>query len=167
MIILCIGQMIMAGTGSTGLMLTMTGRPHINLLNSALLFVTSILLNIYMIPRYGIIGAAWVSALSFGTIQLLQLVEVWYLLGMHPFNVEFLKPILSCLFSALLLTAISHVGLNTTNTLIIIIILSALFLISYGGFLWLLKLSAEDRIILNNLRERLLKQRNQHIEHAT
>ena len=166
MIVLCIGQMIMAGTGSTGLMLVMTGRPQFNLVNSALFCLMGISLNIYMIPRYGIIGAAWVSALSFGTIQLLQLVEVWYLLGMHPFNVDFLKPILSCLLSALLLTAISHVGLNTTNTLIIILILSPLFFISYGGFLWLLKLSAEDRIILNNLRERLLKQGSQHIERA-
>jgi len=166
MIVLCIGQMIMAGTGSTGLMLMMTGRPQINLLNSVLFCLMGTSLNIYMIPRYGIIGAAWVSALSFGTIQLLQLVEVWYLLGMHPFNVDFLKPILSCLLSALLLTAVSHVGLNTTNTLIMILILSAIFLVSYGGFLWLFKLSAEDRIILDNLRERLVKRRSQHIERA-
>jgi O-antigen/teichoic acid export membrane protein len=158
--------MINAGTGSTGLMLLMTGRPQINLLNSALFCLMGISLNIYMIPRYGIIGAAWVSTFSISMIQLLRLVEVWYLLGMHPFNVNFLKPILSCLFSALLLTAISHIGLNTTNTLIIILILSTIFLISYGGFLWLFKLSAEDRIILNNLRERLLKQRSQQIERA-
>lgn len=165
MIVLCIGQMIIAGTGSTGLTLTMTGRPHINLLNSALLCVTSIFLNIYMIPRYGIIGAAWVSAFSISMIQLLLLVEVWYLLGIHPYHLDFLKPILSCLFSVLLLTAISHIGLNTNN-LIIIPILSTIFLISYGGFLWLLKLSPEDYVILNNLRERLLKQRSQQIEHA-
>jgi O-antigen/teichoic acid export membrane protein len=164
-IILCIGQMVNAATGSTGLMLTMTGRPHINLLNSALLCVTAIFLNIYMIPRYGIVGAALVSTFSISAIQLLQLLEVWYLLGMHPYRLDFLKPILSCLFSFLLLTAISHIGLNT-NSFIIIPILSAIFLISYGGFLWLLKLSPEDYVILNNLRKRLLKQRNQQLEHA-
>jgi O-antigen/teichoic acid export membrane protein len=165
MIILCSGQMINSATGSAGLMLMMTGRPHINLLNSALLCVTAIFLNIYMIPRYGIIGAAWVSAFSISAIQLVRLLEVWYLLGMHPYQLNFLKPILSCLFSVLLLTAISHIGLNT-NSLIIIPILSTIFLISYGGFLWLLKLSPEDYMILNNVRERLLKQRSQQIGHA-
>lgn len=165
MIVLCSGQMINSATGSAGLMLMMTGRPYINLLNSALLCVTAIFLNIYMIPRYGIIGAAWVSAFSISAIQLVRLLEVWYLLGMHPYQLNFLKPILSCLFSVLLLTAISHIGLNT-NSLIIIPILSTIFLISYGGFLWLLKLSPEDYMILNNVRERLLKQRSQQIGHA-
>jgi O-antigen/teichoic acid export membrane protein len=166
MIVLCFGQMIIAATGSTGLILMMTGRPHINLFNSALLCVASILFNLYVIPRYGIIGAAWVSAFSIGAIQLLQLLQVWYLLGMHPYHLDFLKPILSCSFSVLLLTAISYIGLNS-NSLIIIAILSAIFLVSYGAFLWLLKLSPEDYVILDNLRKRLFKQNDQHIEHVT
>jgi O-antigen/teichoic acid export membrane protein len=157
--------MINSATGSGGLMLMMTGRPYINLFNSALLCVASILLNIYMIPRYGIIGAAGANAFSISAIQLLQLLEVWYLLGMHPYHLDFLKPILSCLFSVLLLTVISHIGLNT-NSLIIIPILSAIFLLSYGGFLWLFKLSPEDYVILDNLRYRLLKQKGPQIEHA-
>jgi O-antigen/teichoic acid export membrane protein len=165
MIVLCTGQMINAATGSTGIMLLMTGRPYINLLNTALLCVAGIFLNIYMIPRYGIIGAAWVSTFSISTFQLLKLLEVWYLLGMHPYHLDFLKPILSCLFSVLLLTAISYTGLNS-NSLIIIAILSAVFLISYGAFLWLFKLSPEDYVILDNLRERLLKQRSQQIGRA-
>jgi O-antigen/teichoic acid export membrane protein len=165
MIVLCTGQMINSATGSGGLMLMMTGRPYINLFNSALLCVASILLNIYMIPRYGIIGAAGANAFSISAIQLLQLLEVWYLLGMHPYHLDFLKPILSCLFSVLLLTVISHIGLNT-NSLIIIPVLSAIFLLSYGGFLWLFKLSPEDYVILDNLRYRLLKQKGPQIEHA-
>lgn len=158
MIILCSGQMINSAAGSAGLMLMMTGRPHINLFNSLLLCVISIFLNIYMIPRYGIIGAVLVGAFSISAIQLLQLLEVWHFLRIHPYRLDSLKPILGCLFSVLLVTGVSHTGLNA-NSLIIIPILSAIFLISYGGFLWLFKLSPEDYAVLNYVRERLLQQK--------
>ncbi len=165
MIVLCIGQMINSATGSAGLMLTMTGKPHINLFNSALLCVTSVFLYIYMIPRYGLIGAAEVSAFSIGAIQVLQLLEVWYFLKMQPYRIDFLKPILSCLLSVFLLNTMQYIGVNS-HRLIQILMLSALFLMSYGGFLFLFKLSPEDHVILDNLRKRLLKHKGQQIEHA-
>lgn len=165
MIVLCIGQMINSATGSAGLMLMMTGKPHINLFNSVFLCVTSVFLYIYVIPRYGLIGAAGVSAFSISAIQVLQLLEVWYFLRMHPYRLDFLKPILSCLFSVFLITAVSQSWLNT-NSIIIIPILSVIFLMSYGGFLSLFKLSPEDHVILRNFRERALRQKGQQIENA-
>ncbi len=58
-----------------------------------------------------------------------------------------------------------YIGVNA-NRLIPILMLSALFLMSYGGFLFLFKLSPEDHVILDNLRKRLLKHKGQQIEHA-
>ena len=154
MMILCIGQMVNAATGSVGFMLMMTGRPFADLLNSGLLCVINVLLNIYLIPRYGIVGAACASAFSITAIQLLRLVEVWYFLRMHPYRWDFLKPVFSGLFAVVMVTMISHSGMSIAG-MFRLPILVTLFLLSYVGFLWLLKLSPEDHIVLNGLRRKL------------
>jgi O-antigen/teichoic acid export membrane protein len=163
MMILCIGQMVNAATGSVGFMLMMTGRPFANSLNSGLLCVTNILLNIYLIPRYGIVGAACASAFSITAIQLLRLAEVWYFLRMHPYRWDFLKPVFSGLFAVILATMISHSGMSTAQ-IFSLPILVTLFLLSYVGFLWLLKLSPEDHLVLNGLRRKLFGQKGQQME---
>lgn len=160
MMILCIGQMVNTATGSVGFMLMMTGRPFADLLNSGLLCTTNILLNIYLIPRYGIVGAACASAFSITAIQLLRLAEVWYFLKMHPYRWDFLKPVFSGLFAVIIVTMISHSGISTAE-MFRLPILVTLFLSSYVGFLWLLKLSPEDHIVLNGLKRKIFRQKGQ------
>jgi len=157
MMILCMGQMVNAATGSVGFMLMMTGRPFADLLNSGLLCMTNILLNIYLIPKYGIVGAACASAFSIAAIQLLRLAEVWYFLRMHPYRWDFLKPVFSDLFAVIIITMIFHSGMSTAE-MFRLPILVTLFLSGYVGFLWLLKLSPEDHIVLNGLKEKIFKQ---------
>lgn len=165
MMILCIGQMVNAATGSVGFMLMMTGRPLANSLNSGLLCTTNILLNIYLIPRYGIVGAACASAFSITAIQLLRLAEVWYFLRMHPYRWDFLKPVFSGLFAVIIVTMISHSGISTAG-MFRLPILVTLFLSCYVGFLWLLKLSPEDHLVLNGLRRKLFGQKGQQMKPA-
>jgi len=154
MIVLCTGQMANTSTGSVGFMLMMTGRPHLNLLNSGLLCVTNILLNLFLVPKYGIVGGACAGAFSITAIQLLRLCEVWLFLRMHPYRLDFLKPVASCLISVSLLAGIVQLEIPITRFVMLPFLLM-LFLLSYTGFLWLLKFSTEDRIILNSLKNRM------------
>jgi len=156
MTILCIGQIINAATGSTGFMLMMTGRPLVNTFNSAFLCITNILLSLYLTPKYGIMGAAFASAFSITVVQLLRLSEVWYFLKMHPYRSDFLKPIFSTLASVLMLQLIQHYGMNEIR-IVMLPFLFTLYLLSYIGFLWLMKFSPEDHIVFNEMKMKLLR----------
>jgi O-antigen/teichoic acid export membrane protein len=157
MIVLGIGQMINAGTGSVGFMLMMTGRPLANLFNTGLLCVTSILLNLYLIPRHAIMGAAFAGAFSIGMVQILRLSEVWYFLGMHPYRRDFFKPALSCALASLVVALVASTGRESSQLLMVLPVWFSVFLIAYVGILWSLRLSPEDSLVVNGLRNRLLK----------
>ena len=64
LVILSLGQLINAITGSVGLILMMTGRQreHLNLI--LIMTLSNIVLNAILIPKYGLIGAALATALS-------------------------------------------------------------------------------------------------------
>jgi O-antigen/teichoic acid export membrane protein len=65
LLILLIGQAVNAMSGSVGLILQMTGKEKVyqNILLIALVF--NIMLNLFLIPKFGIEGAAIASAFSF------------------------------------------------------------------------------------------------------
>ena len=153
MIIYCTGQMANSASGSVGLMLMMTGRPHINLVNSVLLLVMNVLLNYFLIPKYGIIGCALAGASCVLAIQILRLGEVWYFLRMHPYRIDFLKPILGCIASVVVLSVIGMTGIDV-NQISLLALMFLVLIISYGGFLWLLGLSYEVYVIVERLRDR-------------
>ncbi len=155
MIILCIGQVINAASGSVGFMLIMTGRPLVDTLNSSFLCIINVLLNFLLIPIYGIVGAAFAGALSNAVVQLLRLAEVWYYLRVHPYRADFLKPILSSLVTVFMLKLIHHYTIGEIR-IMMLPFLFMFFLLSYTGFLWLMKLSPEDQVILVALKNKML-----------
>jgi O-antigen/teichoic acid export membrane protein len=165
MVVLCFGQLINISTGSVGFMLMMTGRPHANLFNSVLLCLINILLNIYLIPRYGILGAAFASTIAIGAIQLLRLGEVWYFLHIHPYRRDLWKPVLSCVISLLILFVISRLEVHI-NRMVLLVIFPSLFLSCYTGLLYLFRLSPEDRITMSALKDRISSQGSKTIRSA-
>jgi O-antigen/teichoic acid export membrane protein len=64
LVILVLGQLFNALTGSVGCLLLMTGREKLMQLNLVGVVILSVLMNIVVIPRFGIVGAAVTSSLS-------------------------------------------------------------------------------------------------------
>jgi O-antigen/teichoic acid export membrane protein len=62
--ILCIGQIINASTGSVGLILNMTGHEKYNVMSLSLGTGINLLLNLLLVPQFGLIGAAIAAATS-------------------------------------------------------------------------------------------------------
>lgn len=153
LITLMIGKFINSATGSSGYMLMMTGRPMINLYNSIILGIFSILMYIFLIPKYGIIGAALANAIAISLVQLLRLGEIWYVLRIHPYQKETLKPIFSCILSAGILLLFSSLGIYKGHKLIMVL-LCGIYIFCYAFFLWIFKLPPEDHYLLNNLKKR-------------
>jgi O-antigen/teichoic acid export membrane protein len=94
-VLLAIGKFIVAATGPCGLMLDMSGRPASNMANNAAGLVSNVLLNLWWIPKYGIVGSAAAWALSLAVVNLARIVEVWRLMGMLPFDKASLKGVVA------------------------------------------------------------------------
>ncbi len=95
MIILLAGQLINNISGSVGTLLLMTGRSRLTLINSIICAAANIALNYILVPVYGIIGAAYGTAASIILINSIRIVEVYMILGIHPFSFKYLKPFYS------------------------------------------------------------------------
>jgi O-antigen/teichoic acid export membrane protein len=77
LLILVIGQLFNALAGSVGCLLLMTGREKLMQLNLASVALVSTIMNIIVIPRFGIIGAAAVSSLSLTLLNFISSVLVY------------------------------------------------------------------------------------------
>ncbi|MBI5056302.1 MAG: flippase [Nitrospirae bacterium] len=146
LIILGTGELINSGVGSVGYMLMMTGKAKIVLFNSLVFLSMNVILNYLLIPRYGVVGAAAATGSSIAFVNILRLIEVYFVLKMHPFKLNFLKPCAAGLLSFLLVFFVSK---NIQEiSLLVMMVLSLLFAGSYSLFIYVLKLEEDDEYIL-------------------
>lgn len=81
--ILVVGQVFNAGTGSVGLLLMMTHHERAALAGIVAGVVIHTTLNVLLIPVYGIEGAAAAASAGLIVTNLVQMVLVWRLVGIH------------------------------------------------------------------------------------
>ncbi|HEY54103.1 MAG TPA: polysaccharide biosynthesis protein, partial [Caldilineae bacterium] len=151
---LSIGQMINIATGGVGVMLIMSGRSQIALINAVVTVVAALALDFLLVPRYGMMGAAFAGALIIILVNLARLGEVWFLMRLHPFSLAFLKPIMAALPGL-------AVGLSWRQWLPLSSFFHlALACLAVGGVyllaLRLLGLDQGDRVMIAALRVRLM-----------
>ena len=155
LVILAGATLFNAATGTCGTVINMTGHSKLALLNSLVYLGTTIILDIVLIPRFQLVGAAWAGALTIVINNTLRLIEVYYIVpGLLPFNLSFLKPIIAGLL------AVSGtyllMGFTLVNwPLMQLIVLAPVLWLIYVGIILALKLSDEDRMILDKLQGRL------------
>ena len=88
--ILSMAMLVNLGTGNVTVVLLMGGKSSWNLLNTAVALVLNVGLNLVLIPRFGMEGAAIAWAVSIIVDNLMALTEVWLFLGMRPFGPGYL-----------------------------------------------------------------------------
>jgi O-antigen/teichoic acid export membrane protein len=140
-------QTIFGGGGHT---LTMTGFTKVNLVNSIVVIIINITLNILWIPHYGIIGAAYATFVSMASLGLLRIVEVNYYIKILPFSLKLMKPVFSGGIMILVLSLLKPIvmPMHTVTSLIIITLVG---LLTYFAILWLLKFDDDDREIWSGI----------------
>lgn len=148
--ILAWANLVDTGTGICGAVLEMTGNTKLQLFNSATTFVLSLGLNILLVSRWGIIGAA-VAALAVVTVlNLVCVLEIFILYRWLPFNLGFVKPIAACLVAFIsswgvrLLAPFEMVVIDVIVNVIVILAV-------YAALILLMGLSREDRIVLSHV----------------
>ena len=93
LVILTGAAFIQAILGAPGAVLTMAGYTRLALWNSLGAFILNIIMNIILIPRYGIYGAAWATLISLTAIGFTRVIEVHWILKISFLSKKFLKPI--------------------------------------------------------------------------
>ena len=103
LIILSFGIAMNDFSGTAGNILVGSGHTKLNLVCEAIAAVMNILLNILLIPRYGITGAAVATSISYTARNISAVSFVYFKFGIHPFKASYLR--------------LSLAGLITTGTI--------------------------------------------------
>jgi O-antigen/teichoic acid export membrane protein len=150
LVILTIGTFIQAILGVAGPTLSMSGFTKLVLFNSIGTFILNFGLNIWLIPIYGILGAAIATLISLTTVGLIRVLQVNFILKINFLNLKLFKPILSGLvcYSTLILIKPLIIEYSTFITLLIAVF-SSIFI--FGLMLFLLRMEEEDKDILIGL----------------
>lgn len=90
-VILALGQLINAATGPCGTLLNMSGRVAVNMYDNLAALVLNIGLNLWLIPAYGIVGAAVAWAVSLAVVNLARVVQVWLQVRAVPITTGMVK----------------------------------------------------------------------------
>ena len=144
---LTIASFLQATFGLSATVLAMTGYARLSLLNALGALGLQVALNILLIPRIGLNGAALATLLLFLMLSALRLGEIQRLLKIHPFGKALWKPLAAGVSAAALLLILRS-WLLTLSPFVGLGAGALLALFSYTVLMLLLKLEAEEREII-------------------
>ncbi len=151
--IFIIGQMFYVTLGLLEGILAITGFAYWILVHSVVLVVGNLALLFYLVPEWGIEGAALATTISFILITLARVVQGRFLLGIWPFGWTQTKPLLAFLISLSLgLLVARNLGSPAATAQLIGLIV---FMAAYGTILLLAGIESSDRDVLRRLATKL------------
>ncbi|HVF54452.1 MAG TPA: oligosaccharide flippase family protein [Actinomycetota bacterium] len=152
--ILAAGNFFYTGTGPTGYVLSMTGRPGVNFINSIAGVSLYALGGIILVPRYGIVGMAIVDAVVTSLINIVRVIEAKILVGVQPFGRSFAKPVLATIAGAIVLLAARYLpGAGTLKEIASVVVAAFVYI----AVLKRLGLDEQERYVLARIKKRALK----------
>jgi O-antigen/teichoic acid export membrane protein len=157
LVVICAGQFVNCATGPVGYMISMSGRARISLANSGGVLALNIVLNLLLIPRHGILGCAAALSASMALVNLVRLAEVRWLLGMHPYRWDTLKPVAAGIL-ALPVLALVRMGMPSPGRGVLPILLGAFaFSAGYAALLVALGIGREDKLVFARVKEKVFR----------
>ena len=150
LVLLTIATFVQTVLGAASPVLSMSGYTRIVFWNSLGAFILNLILNVILIPKYGIMGAAWATLISLTTIGIARVIEVRFILGLSLFSSHLYKSILAGIVTWLCLVSI-HSFVMPYHTLVTLSMVFLCSILVYGFVLWLLKLEPEDKDFLSGL----------------
>lgn len=132
LIILSLGISTNMLTGLTGNMLIGKGKTRLNLFSEIIGGITNLALNIYLIPLYGIIGAAAGTSMSYLTRNAASTYFVHRSMKIHPFKLEYIKIVIIAIFLFIPLFLVKDALFSVIGNIFGIILVSSVVLASYS-----------------------------------
>jgi len=151
-IILALGSIVDSATGPCGLMLNMSNRITLSMLDNVGALALNILLNLVLIPRYGIVGSAIAWAIALVVVNTARVIQVRRALGMLPFEIGSAKG-----FGAGVASALAGVAVEVTMRGILGLLVGvSVVAVTYLIVLSLLGVSDEDKMVVTDIVHQIL-----------
>ncbi|HEY7717545.1 MAG TPA: flippase [Pedococcus sp.] len=80
-VVLALGQLVSAAAGPCGTVLNMSGRVRLTMVDNVAALVLNVVLNVLLIPRYGIVGAAVAWSASLVVANVAKVLQARYVVG--------------------------------------------------------------------------------------
>ncbi len=160
LIILASGTLVNAASGTCGTLINMTGYSKVNFYNSLIYLISTLALDFILIPKYELIGAAIAGSLSIIIVNTIRTIQVYYLVNkILPFNASFWKPLVATLL-ALVVTLVLRQLVFVQSPILQLVTLAVILVIVFFGTIILLKLSTEDRLIVDKVYQLIGRKKN-------
>jgi O-antigen/teichoic acid export membrane protein len=134
LVILGLTMLVATGIGPVDVVLLMGGKSSYNLINTIAALSANVALNLLLIPRLGIVGAAIAWSVSILINNLAPLAQVWAMLRIHPFGIG--SPIVAlaavALFGGVGVLVRSAFG----ESLVVVLVYGAIVTVVYAAVLW-------------------------------
>ncbi|MEM9907643.1 MAG: oligosaccharide flippase family protein, partial [Cyanobacteria bacterium P01_D01_bin.44] len=159
LIVLAAGQLARAGPGGFAMhILSMSGHQYLKLVGDIILAVTNVGLNLLMIPRWGLMGAAIATGISILAVNLLRILQVQLVLNMHGFNWSYLKAIGAGTIATVISLVINSRTIAVSSP-INILITTAVIIAIYIPLLLMMGLEKSDQLVLRKVQQKLTFQK--------
>jgi O-antigen/teichoic acid export membrane protein len=155
--VLAIGNFFYAGTGPTGYVISMTGRPGVNFANSVVAVALYAAAGAIVVPEHGALGMAVVDAVVTALVNSLRVVQAKVLVGVQPFGRSLVKPVVATAVGAAVLLTWKLVASDAIPVeLAGLVVAGAVYVI----VLRLFGLDPEERYVWERIRARALRGRS-------
>ncbi|MBN1762684.1 MAG: flippase [Methanomicrobia archaeon] len=152
--ILAFGYIIQAMLGLSGRIIQALGRTKIILVCNVIGAASNVGLNLYLIPLYGINGAAVATALSIILMIGLIFTFAYRISGMQPFKFSHLKPVITSIIAVLIVYGITKYAF-VVSFLVLIAMLPVFFVLYFILLLVVKGFDKEDVMIMRAIDQRL------------
>lgn len=142
-----LGKLFDMATGTNGSIIITSKYYRVDLFTNLLLVVLTILSNLILIPRYGILGAAAATMLSIFVYNLIKFIFVWARFSMQPFRLTGLYVLI--LGGIAVTAALSLPSLPVFTGLIV---RSSIIVLLFVLPVWWFELSADVNRLINRVR---------------
>ena len=149
-IVMAFGKIISLTFGPVALLNSMMNHPKSNLISNIFVLFCNIILNLYLIPKYGITGAAIATSISAILANILRMSLLYVKEKIHCFYFSSYKPIIA-LVIALGFTLIIKSTINVSNMIFLHGISFGVFIILFISLLIVLKLTKEEKDLLSTI----------------
>lgn len=154
LVVMGFGVLANFGTGPVTTTLIVSGRSRLALVDYIVVVVSEVALGVWLIPTYGVLGAAVAQSVGNALNNALPLWQVWSQLRLHPYRLDHWKPacagIVAIIIAKLVVGIFGlKIGVAAAGAAVGIVGLV------YVGLLLLFGLSLEDRAAIEALTGRL------------
>jgi O-antigen/teichoic acid export membrane protein len=152
LVLLAVAMLFQFGTGPVTVTLVVIGRPRLALIDYLAVIAIEVGLALWLIPRYGVVGAAIATVAGKAFNNVVPLIQVYRAEGLQPYRRDYWKPICAGIAAALLAKLV--VTATAIGGTLEPVVAGCVIAVVYVGLLLVFGVSEEDRAAIQALARR-------------